>query len=75
MMMKSIRLKDSTEFACNNRGLGVFLLRPDGTWAQQTGTGQTPVFKTHSQFSRHIHANYRDDMGDPLPRMVDHEGW
>lgn len=75
MNFKSITLKDKTEFACNRLGEGIFIRMKDGIWQQQTGTGQTPIFKTAQQFSRYVHKNYRDLLGRKLPRMVSSSGW
>lgn len=79
-MFRTILLKDGSEWACESTrlgvvGYGVFLRRPDGTWQQQTGTGQTPAFRTAQQFSRFVHKHYRNSDGSPLPRMVASDYW
>lgn len=72
---KTIQLQDGSEWACNRNGEGIFLRRPWGTWVQQTGTGQTPRFKTAQALSRYVHANYRNHMGERLGRMIGSQGW
>ena len=71
--MKSITLSDGTEYACNKEGQGVFLRRYDGTWAQQTGTGQTPTFTSPDQFRRRLAGRYV--AVGKRTRMVDSFGW
>ena len=73
--MRIIVLEDGEEWACNREGEGVFRRRRDGTWAQQRGTGQTPVFKTARQFSRYVHKHFRDGVGEPLPPMSRGRKW
>lgn len=73
--MKSITLANGHEWACNKEGYGLFDRRNDGTWAQHTGTCQTPHFRTAQQFSRWLHKRYRDSMGESLPRMIESLGW
>lgn len=73
--MKTITLKGGEQWACNGNGEGVFSRKADGTWQQYTGTGQTPTFTHAQQFSRYVHANYRDRDGNPLPRMTAGAGW
>lgn len=73
--MKTIGLKDGSEWACNREGEGIFSRRKDGTWQQHTGTGQTPVFRTPQQLSRYVHERYRDRDGERLARMVSNSGW
>ena len=75
--MRIIRLSDGSEWACNREGEGLFSRRQDGTWQQHEGTGQTGrPFQTPQQFSRYVHARYRDGhLAKRLPRMVGHAGW
>jgi hypothetical protein len=73
--MRIIELASGGEWSCNQDGQGVFSRRTDGTWAQHTGTGQTPTFATPQQLSRYIHRHYRDRDGESLGRMVGHRSW
>lgn len=67
--MRIIELTDGTEWACNRDGEGVFSRKADGSWQQHTGTGQAGPFGTARAFSAHVHANYGDWDGAPLPAM------
>jgi hypothetical protein len=75
IQFRSIVLADGQEWACNRGGEGIFSRRSDGTWQQHTGTSQTPRFRSALALSRYVHAHYRDNMGDPLPRMTGSHGW
>lgn len=68
-------LTDGTEWACNGEGEGVFSRAKDGSWRQHTGTGQAGPFRTAAAFSRHVHATYRSNDGERLPRMRSSRGW
>lgn len=70
---QTIELNDGTEYACNRDGEGVFLRRHDGTWAQLTGTGQTPVFQSARHFRLWLGDRYIA-VGEGC-RMVSHSGW
>ena len=74
-MMKIIVLKGGEEWSCNREGRGLFSRRRDGTWQQHQGTCDTPRFRTAQQLSRYVHKNITTMDGDPLPRMIGHEGW
>lgn len=65
----TIELTDGSEWACNREREGIFSRRPDGTWQQHTGTGQTPRFRDASHMSRYLHQAFRSRTGEPLPPM------
>ena len=73
--MKSIILADDSEWACNSDGEGIYRRISDGTWTQLTGTSQAGPFGTAQEFSRYVHANYRNHEGEKLPRMTKSRGW
>jgi hypothetical protein len=74
-MYRSILLTDGQEWACNREGRGIFYRLSGGTWQQHTGTSQTPRFRSARSLSRYVHENYRDNMGEALPRMTKALGW
>lgn len=58
------------EWACNETRRGIFSRKPDGTWAQHTGTGQTPTFRTPAHFRRYLRDHY-----NVRGRMTSTYGW
>lgn len=46
------------------------ILKDGSEWACDTGTSQTPYFKTPAQLSAYVHKNYFTADFDKLPRMV-----
>lgn len=71
MGMHTITLKNGAKYAANEQREGVFYRRPDGTWSQMAGTGDTPKFKTPSQLRSYIRKHFCEgDMdGGKLPHL------
>lgn len=67
-MFYSIQLTDNTVWACENRQ-GIFMKKSDFTWGQVKGTGDTPYFKNHRQFSQYLHAHIKAGDGTEMPPM------
>ena len=59
------------EWACNQRGEGVFIRKTDGTWHQMAGTGQTPMFRDSVTFRRFLRSHF----GVSSARIVEKDGW
>jgi hypothetical protein len=74
-MLRIITLADGHEYATNARDGGLFCRRPDGSWQQLRGNGQTPVFRNARHLSRFLHEKYRSPFGASLARMVAARGW
>lgn len=70
---QSITMSDGAEWGCNAEGEGLFHRRPDGTWCQDTGTGQTPAFSNPQHLRKWLTGRYIES-GSGL-RMVGSSGW
>ena len=46
------------EWACNENRCGVFSRTPDGSWAQNSDTDQTPQFRDPAHFKRYLYYHY-----------------
>lgn len=57
-MYNVVELSNGVELACNGEFRGVFLRRPNGDWQQQTGTGQTPRFRSPEHFMRWVRSHW-----------------
>jgi hypothetical protein len=58
--MRSLFLSDGREMCTNDNAGGIFARKPDGTFAQWTGTSQTPRFTSAAQFWRYLKRHYPD---------------